>query len=101
MPSDRYSRSVGCPGFGRGAKLASRYGARRRRPLAGLELEWRQHAQRRMSTLTVVEDLQVLEERGGQFQSGGPDLPVQQLDLHPAPERLHQGIIETGADRAH
>ncbi len=35
-----------------------------------------------MSALTVVEDLQVLEERGGQLEAGGPGPPVQELDLH-------------------
>ena len=101
-PSDTIlPEDLGCPEFGGVAKLTSRYGTRRRWPLAGLELEWRQHAERRVSALTVVEGLQVLEERGGQLQARGPGLPVQQLDLHPAPERLHQGVVEARADRAH
>jgi len=65
----------GCPELGGGAKLASRYRARRRCPLAGLELDRRQHADRRVPALTNVEDFQVLEECGGQLQSRGPDLP--------------------------
>src|SRR2546423_5980567 len=80
-----------------GRKVASRYRARRQRPLAGLELDRRQHTERRVPALTVMEDFQVLEERGGQLQTRGPDLPVQELDLHATPERFHQRVIEAGA----
>src|SRR3712207_1795888 len=93
--------TLGCPEIGGAAKLTSRYGNRCQCPLAGLELEWCQHTERRVSALTVVEDLQVLEERGGQLQARGPGLAIQQLDLHPAPERLHQGVVETCPHSAH
>jgi ABC transporter substrate binding protein len=91
---------VGCPGLGGGAKPASRSCTRRGWPLAGLELARRQHTERRVPALTVVEELQVLEERGDQLQTRRPDLPVQELDLHAAPARLHHGVIEAGAHRA-
>jgi hypothetical protein len=94
-------QELGCPGFGGGVKLASRYGAGRRRLLAGLELHRCQHTKRRMSTLPVMEELQILEERGGQLQPRGPGLPVQELDLHAAPERFHQGVIEACSHCAH
>ena len=48
--------------MGGGAKLASGHGACCRRLPAGLELDRCQHTERRMSALTVVEELQVLEE---------------------------------------
>jgi hypothetical protein len=51
--------------------------------------------------LAVVEDLQVLKDRIGQLNAGPPALPVQQLDLHPGPERLDHGVINPGADPAH
>jgi hypothetical protein len=87
------NRDLGCPEFGGGAKLASRHGTCCRRPLSGLELDRCQHLQPRVAPLAVVDDLQVLEERGGQLQARRPDLPDQQLDLHAAPERLHESMV--------
>ncbi len=40
----------------------------------------------RVSPQPVVEDLDVLEYRVGEVDSGAPFLPVQQLDLHARPE---------------
>jgi hypothetical protein len=48
-----------------------------------------------VSTLTVVEDLKVFEDSVGQFHPGAPAPPVEQLDLHPAPEVVHTaGLFE-------
>lgn len=47
---------------------------------------------------TVVEHLDVLEERIRELDASLPLLPVQQLDLHPRPERLHHRIVEAIAD---
>lgn len=46
----------------------------------------------------VVEHLDVLEERVCQLDPGLPLLPVQQLDLHRGPERLHHRIVQPVAD---
>jgi hypothetical protein len=54
-----------------------------------------------MPALSIMEDLQVREERGGQLHPGRPSLPIQQLDLDTAPERLHQGVIEAATHRTH
>lgn len=54
-----------------------------------------------MTALTIVEDLEVFEERGRELQSGRPSLPVQEFDLDTAPERFHQGVVVTRSDRAH
>ena len=43
--------------------------------------------------LTVVEDLEVLEDRVRQLDSGLPLLPVKEFDLHPAPERFDDCVI--------
>jgi hypothetical protein len=54
-----------------------------------------------MSALAVVEDLEVLEDRIRQLDSGPPDPSVEELDLHPAPERLDHRVIEATPDRTH
>src|ERR1035437_5741515 len=66
-----------------------------------LELDWCKHAQCRMTALAIVEDLEALEDRIGQLDPCTPDAPVEQFDLHPAPERLDEGIVEATPDRAH
>jgi hypothetical protein len=53
-----------------------------------------------MTPLAIVEDLQIVEDRVGQFHSGPPWLTVQQLDLHATPEGLDHGVIEAIAHRA-
>ena len=64
-----------------------------------LELDRGAHPQGAVAALAVVEDLQVFEDRVGKLHSGVPSLTVQQLDLHPGPERFDDGIIETQQDR--
>ena len=53
-----------------------------------------------MAALTVVEDRDVFEDRVGEFNTRSSALPVQRLDLHPARERLDQGVAKTVAWRA-
>src|SRR5216117_4082063 len=52
-----------------------------------------EHAQGAVASGAVVEDLQVLKDRVGQLDPGLPAVAVQQLDLHPGPERLDHGIV--------
>src|SRR5688572_6425998 len=89
------------PEFGGGGKLASRRRDWPDRPLPGLKLDRCQHTERRVPALTIVEDLEVLEQRVGELQSRSPGPPVQELDLDAAPECLHQGVVEAGAHRPH
>ena len=51
-----------------------------------------------MPALAVVEDPEVLEDRVSELDSGPPSLTVEELDLHAAPERLDDGVIEAVAD---
>jgi hypothetical protein len=51
-----------------------------------------------MTALAVVEDLEVFEDRIRELDPCSPDPPVEEFDLHPAPERLDHGVIETAAD---
>jgi hypothetical protein len=52
----------------------------------GFELDGCEHAKRGVAALAVVEDLEVLEDRVGELDSGVPALAVEELDLHAAPE---------------
>ena len=52
-----------------------------------------------MTTLPIVEDLDVVKDGVGQFESRLPLLPIEQLVLHARPERLHHGVVERVADR--
>ena len=70
-------------------------------PMSSLELDWGYHAQPRVTALAIVEDLEVLEDRIRGLDPSPPGPAVQQLDLHPAPERLDHRIIEATPDRAH
>jgi hypothetical protein len=54
-----------------------------------------------MPALTIVEDFEVLEDGVGKLHPSALASPVQQLDLHSAPERLDDRVIETITDRAH
>src|ERR1700680_1976851 len=54
-----------------------------------------------MAPLAVVEDLQVLEDGAGELHTCRPALSVEQLHLHPTPERLHHGVVVAVANRAH
>jgi transposase-like protein len=69
--------------------------------MAVLELDGCEHAKRRVPALTVVEDLEVFEDRVRELDAGAPSLPVEQLDLHAAPERLDDGVVEAVADGTH
>jgi hypothetical protein len=53
-----------------------------------------------VAAFDVVEVVDVIGHGGGQFQGGGPFAGVEELDLHPGPERLHCGIVITVADGA-
>jgi len=54
-----------------------------------------------VAALAIVEDLEVVEDRVRQLDASAPPFSVQQLDLHPAPERLHDRVVETIPDRTH
>ena len=49
----------------------------------------------------VVEDLDVVVDRGGELDAGLPASAVEQLDLHPGPERFDHRRCRRGADRSH
>ncbi len=51
-----------------------------------LELDRCQHPEGTVPALAVVEDLEVLEDGGGPFDSSFPSIPDQKLGLHSAPE---------------
>jgi hypothetical protein len=51
-----------------------------------------QHAEAAVAALPIVEDLQVLKDRVGQFDPGALAVSVKQLHLHPRPERLDHGV---------
>ena len=50
--------------------------------VSSLGLDECEHAKRGVASLTVVQDLEVLEDRVGWFGSCLPALPVEQFDLH-------------------
>lgn len=52
------------------------------------------------SATGVVPELDVVVDRGGEFDSGLPPAAVQELDLEATPEALHQGVVIGGADPA-
>ena len=61
--------------------------------ISSFELDWCDHAKRGVPSLTIVEDLEVVEDGVRQLDSCAPTLPVEEFDLHPAPERLDEGIV--------
>ncbi len=79
------------PGLVESAHLAQECG--RLVAVDGLVLDWRVHSNAGVGPLTVVEDLEVLEDRVGEFDTGLPPFPVQQFDLHPGPERFDHGVV--------
>ena len=87
-----------CPGFAGAGLLdsGSGYGL-------GLEfvLDGAEHAGGGVAALAVVEDLEVVEDRVGQFQAGAPSLAVEQLGLHPSPEGLDHRVVVAVADGSH
>ena len=57
-------------------------------------------AERAVASAAVVEPLDVLEDRVCELDSRAPALPVEQLDLHASPERLHDRVVVGVADAA-
>jgi hypothetical protein len=49
--------------------------------VSSFELDGGEHAERWVAALTVVEDLEVLEDRVGEFDPGPPAFAVEELDL--------------------
>ncbi len=60
----------------------------------------RQHREGAVTTGPVVEDLDLVEDGGRQFDAGLPPLSVEELGLHPTPETLDHGVVERVADAA-
>ena len=60
-----------------------------------------EHPERAVTSLSVVEDLEVLEDRVGELDASLPLATVEQLDLHAAPERLDDRVVEAVTDRSH
>src|ERR1700733_1733704 len=69
--------------------------------MEGFKLHRRNVAERAVQALGVVEVLDPLGDGDRQLDLGPPPLPVEQFDLHRAPERLHRGIVVAVADGAH
>ena len=69
--------------------------------MPSLELDRCEHTQGRVAALAIVEDLEVLEDRARQLDSGLPPLPIEELDLHPAPEGFDDRVVEAVTHRAH
>lgn len=57
--------------------------------------------QRGMTALTVVERLDVFEDRRSEFQTSGPGLAVQQFGLQSREEAFGDRVIESIADSSH
>jgi hypothetical protein len=53
-----------------------------------------------MTTLPIVEHLDVVKDGIGQFEARLPRLAVEELVLHARPERLHHGVVERISDRS-
>src|SRR3954452_25314799 len=86
-----------CPGF-RGVRLLdSCHGDRCR----VLELYGCEPAEGGVPAAAVVEDLEVVEHRVGQLDAGVPSMAVEELDLHPGPEGLDDGVVVAVADGSH
>jgi hypothetical protein len=51
-----------------------------------------------MASSGVVPDLDVVVDCAGELDTSLPSFAVQQLDLHPGPERLDHGIVERGPE---
>lgn len=72
-----------CPEFGGLERLDS---CRLRWHRSNLELDGRHHAKRRVATLAVVEDFEVVERHLDEFDTALPAVPVEQLNLDAAPK---------------
>ena len=53
-----------------------------------------------MASAAVVEDLDVLEDRVRELDSGLPPSAVEKLDLHRGPEALHHSVVQAVSDRS-
>jgi hypothetical protein len=58
-----------------------------------LELYGGLPAKRGVASAGVVECLDVLEDRVGELDAGGPSPPVEELGLHASPERFDEGVV--------
>lgn len=95
VEGDRRVTRVGCPDF-RGARfLDSRCG---RWLMPSFKLERCEHTQRRVTPLAIVKDLEVFEDRAGQFDACAPAFPIEQFNLHATPERFHHRVVIAIAD---
>ncbi len=65
------------------------------------ELDWGQVVEAGVASDGVVEGFDPLEHRRGQLGPGGPVAAVEELDLHRAPERLHERVVVGAGDLAH
>ena len=54
--------------------------------VAVLVLGWGEHAEGGVAASAVVEEFDVVVDRGGELDAGLPGFSVEQLDLHAAPE---------------
>ena len=68
---------------------------------SSFELNGGEHAKRGVSSLAVVEYLEVFKDGCGELDAGLPALAVEQLDLHPRPERLDHRVVEAVTYRSH
>ena len=69
--------------------------------MTGSELVRSEHAKRRLPTPTLVPDFKVFENRVGQLGARSPTACVQELDLHPSPERLDYAVVVAVPDQSH
>src|SRR6185437_8568191 len=67
----------------------------------GLVLRRRRVAERGVTALAVIPNLDVLEDRQTRDRSRHPDLAVEQFDLERREEALGHGVVEAVSDRAH
>jgi hypothetical protein len=61
----------------------------------------RQHAETRVASPAVVEDLDVFEDRVRELDPGLPAAGVEQFDLRPRPERLDHRVVIAVTNRSH
>ncbi len=69
--------------------------------MAEFVLHARDHAKRRVSASPIVEDLQVLEDRIRDFNTGLPSRSIEEFDLHGAPGRFDHRVAVAVAHGAH
>src|SRR3954447_5485216 len=60
-----------------------------------------EHPEGAVAASAVVEELDVVVDRGGELDAGLPRLAVEQFDLQAAPERFDHGIVLGAADGSH